>query len=77
MRAAVAVIPAQAGIQALHGIACGDAANSNDAAGRAAAGYFFLFDQEKVTKKKAAPEPPKDTCASRPGRARAELAERK
>jgi hypothetical protein len=23
------------------------------------AGYFFLFGQEKVTKKKAAPEPPK------------------
>jgi len=33
--------------------------NRNDAAGRAAAGYFFLFGQEKVTKKKAAPEPPK------------------
>ena len=32
--------------------------NRNDAAGRAAAGYFFLFGQEKVTKKKAAPEPP-------------------
>mgnify|MGYP003423340196 CR=1 FL=1 len=32
--------------------------NRNDAAGRAAAGYFFLSGQEKVTKKKAAPEPP-------------------
>jgi hypothetical protein len=36
--------------------------NRYDAAGRAAAGYFFLFGctfgQEKVTKKKAAPEPP-------------------
>jgi hypothetical protein len=29
------------------------------AAGRAAAGYFFLFGQKNVTKKKAAPEPPK------------------
>ena len=48
----------QAGIQGLNGVACGDAVNGFDAAGRAAAGYFFLSGQEKVTKKKAAPEPP-------------------
>jgi len=32
------------------------------------AGHFFLSGQEKVTKKKAAPEPPKSTCASRRSR---------
>jgi hypothetical protein len=56
------------------------------------AGHFFLFGQEKVTKKKAAPEPPipvpcrmhkcreahgcARAAASRLIRARAELAER-
>jgi hypothetical protein len=38
------------------------------------AGYFFLFGQEKVTKKKAARRRLKNSCASRPGRALAELA---
>jgi hypothetical protein len=33
--------------------------NRNDAAGRAAAGYFLLLAQEKVTKEKGNPEPPK------------------
>jgi hypothetical protein len=33
--------------------------NSNDAASRAAAGYFLLLAQEKVTKEKGNPEPPK------------------
>jgi len=33
--------------------------NRNDAARRAAAGYFLLLAQEKVTKEKGNPEPPK------------------
>jgi hypothetical protein len=33
--------------------------NGIDAAGRAAAGYFLLLAQEKVTKEKGNPEPPK------------------
>ncbi len=33
--------------------------NGFDAAGRAAAGYFLLLAQEKVTKEKGNPEPPK------------------
>ena len=49
----------QAGIQGLNGIACGDAVNDFDAAGRAAAGYFSLLVQRKVTKRKHTPEPPK------------------
>ena len=32
--------------------------NGFDAAGRAAAGYFLLLAQEKVTKEKGNPEPP-------------------
>jgi hypothetical protein len=39
---------------------------SFDAAGRTAAGYFFLFGQEKVTKKKAAPELPKSPALLAP-----------
>ena len=58
MRAVVAVIPAKAGTQGLNRIACGDAVNGFDAARRAAAGYFLLLAQEKVTKEKGNPEPP-------------------
>ena len=39
-------------------IACGDVVNGFDAASRAAAGYFLLLAQEKVTKEKGSPEPP-------------------
>ena len=39
--------------------------HSNDAASRAAAGYLSLLVQRKVTQRKHAPEPPKNTCASR------------
>ncbi len=49
---------------------------SYDAAGRAAADYFLLLVQEKVVKENDTLEPPKASCASRPGWARAELAER-
>ena len=41
------------------------------------AGYFLLLAQEKVTKEKGSPGAADTPCASRPGRARAELAERK
>ena len=40
-------------------IASGDAVKSYDAARRAAAGYFLLLVQEKVTKEKDTPKPPK------------------
>jgi len=50
--------------------------NGFDAARRAAAGYFFLFGQEKCNQKEGRPGAAETPCASRPGRARAELAER-
>ena len=53
----LSVIPANAGIQGLHGIACGDAGKLI-AASAPQAGYFSLLVQRKVTKRKHTPEPP-------------------
>jgi hypothetical protein len=44
--------------------------NSFDAAGRAAAGYFLLLAQEKVTKEKGNPKPPKAPALLAEGGAR-------
>jgi len=74
--AAVAVIPAKAGIQRLNGIACGDARKAKSGF-RAAGGLLFFACAKKSNQKKAHPGAAENPCASRPGRARAELAARK
>ena len=73
--AAVAVIPAKAGIQRLNGIACGDARKAKSGF-RAASRSLFLVRPRKSNQKDGRPGAAETPCASRLDRARAELAER-